>query len=254
MSISRRLFIVAGLGIGSGTGASAARLFAKSGYTVALLSRARNGSSETLNSLAEEINQAGGQAGAFSVESYDSGCIMSAFKDIHAAYPPGQYPLRAALWNAGQFLMKPFLETTDDELASLLDTNVRAPFAFSREAILRFKKNQQLDEQTGGNGTLIFTGATASMRGSKMTSAFSPAKSGLRALSQSLAKEFGPSNGIHVAHAVIDGRIIAGRASNVDEEPGLLPDSIAQSYLALTKQHKSAWTWELDLRPAEEQW
>ncbi|KIY74046.1 NAD(P)-binding protein [Cylindrobasidium torrendii FP15055 ss-10] len=245
------LLIVAGIGNAAGTGAATARLFAKSGYAVALLSRARDGSNAKLDSLVKEIKESGGEAKAFPLQAYDTSNIVSAFKGIQATYPTDKYSLRAALWNAGDAVWKPFLEITEEELDKTFNTNTRAAFSFSRETILRFKANTDVDEQSGTNGTLIFTGATASIRGNKLTSAFSTAKSGLRALSQSLAKEFGPS-GIHVGHSIIDGRILTERADGV--EVGLRPESIAQSYLDLTKQHKSAWTWELDLRPAEEKW
>ena len=108
-----------------------------------------------------------------------------------------QAQVRVALWNAGDAPWKKFLDITEDELAKSLQTHVTASFAFSRQAILAFKKNDVDDK--GRRGTLLFTGATASIRGNVITSAFAAGKFGLRALSQSLAKEFGKEN-IHVAH------------------------------------------------------
>ncbi|KAK0184406.1 NAD(P)-binding protein [Armillaria mellea] len=239
MSSLKPLFIVAGVGNSAGTGAAAARLFAKNGYSVALISRARSGGG--LDALAEEISEAGGTAKAFSIPSYKPASITSAFESIESYYPASQYALRAALFNVGHA----------EEILETLDTNVVAAFSFSKNVITRLLDTQP-DERIG-RGTLIFTGATASLRGNRTTSAFAAAKHGTRALSQSLAKEFGPRDGIH---AIIDGLIKTGSAveCNGDQMIGLNPDSIAKAYLNLAQQEKTAWTWELDLRPAEEQW
>lgn len=121
------------------------------------------------------------------------------FSSVSSHFPSSQYPIRAALFNIGHGVWKPFLDITQEDIKTTLDTNVVAAFAFSREAILKFKENEP-DAETGGRGTLIFTGATASLRGNTTTSAFAAAKSGTRALSQSLAKEFG-KEGIHVRQA-----------------------------------------------------
>ena len=105
--------------------------------------------------------------------------------------------IRVALFNAGYGVWKPFLEIAEDEIDRAVDTNVKAAFAFAREAITAFRA-QSVDEERGGKrGTLLFTGATASLRGNTTTSAFSAAKFALRSLSQSLNKEFGKEN-IHV--------------------------------------------------------
>ncbi|KAF7986905.1 hypothetical protein HWV62_12679 [Athelia sp. TMB] len=153
---------------------------------------------------------------------------------------------------------EPFLELTAEEIQESVNTNIIAAFAFAREAITLFK-GLELDDK-GKRGTLLFTGATASLRGNTTTSAIAAGKFGVRALSQSLAKEFGKEN-IHVAHAIIDGGILTGRArSYVPQEklenPDALlnPESIGNSYLYLVNQDRSAWTWELDLRPAHEKW
>ena len=112
-------------------------------------------------------------------------------------------PLRVALFNAGHGVWKPFLDITEEEQRAALEINVLTAFAFSREVLLEFTKNDFEQPSEGGKagarkrGTLIFTGATASLRGNTTTSVFAAAKSGLRALSQSLAKEFGKQN-IHV--------------------------------------------------------
>ncbi|KAI6126684.1 hypothetical protein F5141DRAFT_350839 [Pisolithus sp. B1] len=263
MSSVRPLFVVAGVGNGAGTGASAARLFAQKGYKVALISRGQ----ESLNKLAEELSQHGGEAAGFPVQDYSPNSIRAAFAAIRSHFSPSSSPLRVALFNAGHGVWKPFLEITDEELHNSLDINVAAAFAFSREVITDFLKLEFEDPSEGGQGgvrkrgTLLFTGATASIRGNVTTSAFAAGKHGLRGLSQSLAKEFGKKN-IHVAHSIIDGVILTDRTrtrvnnpeweTNVDGR--LDSNSIAKAYLDLVRQDSSAWTWEIDLRPAHEKW
>jgi len=263
MSALRPLFIVAGIGNGSGTGASSARLFGKLGYRVALISRG----SEHLNKLANEINQSGGEAASFPVPDYTPASIRSAFSSVRTHFPASTSPLRVAVFNAGYGVWKPFLDITEEEVREALDVNVLAAFAFSREALLEFTKNDLEQPSEGGKGgsrkkgTLIFTGATASIRGNTTTSLFAASKFGIRALSQSLAKEFGKQN-IHVAHSIIDGSILTDRARERRNDPDwesnadarLDPDSIAKAYLNLVEQDSSAWAWEVDLRPAHEKW
>ncbi|KAJ7450075.1 hypothetical protein B0H11DRAFT_2078347 [Mycena galericulata] len=246
MAAIRPLFVVAGVGNAAGTGAAAARMFSKAGYSVALIARGQT----SLNALSAEIKDNGGDAAPFYMPAYTPGNFSSTFSAIRSRFPASQYSFRAALFNVGYAVWKPFLEITPEEVQESLDTNVAAAFSFSREAILQFKQNT-IDADTPNRGTLIFTGATASTRGNTMTSALAIGKFGARALSQSLAKEFG-KDGIH---AIIDGQIMTGAALASSKPPaGLSPDSIAQSYLFLANQEKSAWTWELDLRPAHEKW
>jgi len=254
---AKRVLVVAGLGNGSGTGAATARLFAKNGYSVALIGRGANAA----NTLAEEINHSGGQAASFAIPSYSYNDITSAWSSIHAHFPKPDYTIRAAVFNIGHGVWKPFLDVTPQDVQDCLQTNVAAAFSFSRGAILAFKDND-IEQSEGGDGNsngkrgaLIFTGATAGTRGNVITSAFAAGKFGMRALSQSLAKEFGKDN-IHVVHAIIDGAIHLDQ--NADKESvkdsRLKPESIASSYLYLVNQDRSAWTWELDLRPAHEKW
>ena len=140
------------------------------------------------------------KAAPFAVQAYDTASLTSAFSAIQEHWPPSTHSLRAAVFNAGYGVWKPFLEITDEEVAEALETNVRAAFTFSRLAITLFKQNEL--NAAGKRGALIFTGATASWRGNKTTSAFSAGKFGLRSLSQSLNKEFGRDN-IHVSVLVI---------------------------------------------------
>ncbi|KAL5536641.1 hypothetical protein ACEPAF_464 [Sanghuangporus sanghuang] len=253
MSSARPIIVVAGVGNGSGTGAATARLFAKEGYRVALIAR----NADHLKNTAAGITAAGGEAVPFPVQAYDAASLTSAFNSIKSQWPDSV--LRVAVWNAAHGVWKPFLQITDEEVTEALNTNVRAAFAFSRLAITAFKENDL--SEIGKRGALIFTGATASLRGNTTTSAFAAGKFGLRALSQSLNKEFGKDN-IHVSHAIIDGGILTDRVRERRNDPNweanedvrLSPESIAKSYLYLTNQDRSAWTWELDLRPAHEKW
>ncbi|RDB21611.1 Carbonyl reductase family member 4 [Hypsizygus marmoreus] len=251
---ARRVLVIAGLGKGSGTGASAARLFSKAGYSIALVARG----ADALNTLAQELNSSGGNAVGFPVEAYTPKDISNVWNSIRAKYPAPSFAIGAAIFNVGQSVWKPFLEITPEDVQESLQVNVQTAFAFSREAILTFKDNE-ISEPTGKKGTLIFTGATASLRGNTTTSAMAAGKFGLRALAQSLAKEFGKDN-IHVAHAIIDGVIYSDRLVELrpelanDSNARLSTESIANAYMYLVNQDRSAWTWELDLRPAHEKW
>lgn len=151
-----------------------------------------------LNKLANEINSSGGEAAAFPVKDYAYKTIIGVFDTVteHKWASPEKAEVRAALWNASSGAFKSFLNVTEEDLADSLQASVTAAFAFSRQAILTFQKNEI--DNLGRRGTLLFTGATASIRGNVLTSAFAAGKFGLRALSQSLAKEFGKEN-IHVS-------------------------------------------------------
>ncbi|KAJ7123873.1 hypothetical protein C8R43DRAFT_1031763 [Mycena crocata] len=252
--------VVAGIGNGSGTGGAVARLFAKQGYTVALISRG----SESLDVLAKDIKSSGGNAESFPVSAYGPEDLTSAFEAIQQRYAAPDYAITVAIFNAGHAVWKPFLQITPEDVQESNKVNIEGSFAFARAAILAFQKNEPV-QATGAKGTLIFTGATASLRGNVITSAFASGKFAVRALAQSLAKEFGKQD-IHVAHAIIDGGIATGNTrgdrntapsgpvENTTPELKLSPESIAASYLYLVNQDRSAWTWELDLRPAHEKW
>ncbi|KAI0044938.1 NAD-P-binding protein [Auriscalpium vulgare] len=245
----RPIFVVAGVGSGSGTGGASARVFLNAGYRVALIARGSD-------SLTKFAGQLGGEAAAFPIATYNYKEVETAFSAIKKHWPDSD--IRVALYNASVGIFKSFLEVTEEDLDKITDSNVKGAFAFARQAVVAFQ-DQSLDAN-GKRGTLLFTGATAATRGNSMTSAFSAGKFSVRSLSQSLAKEFGKQN-IHVAHAVIDGVIATDKPHrDLSETPGdkenvgLAPESIAKSYLYLANQDRSAWTWELDLRPAHEKW
>ena len=187
------------------------RLFAKHGYSIALLARGAN----EVNKIADEINGSGGhvsyasscsssfnhsliQAAPFTVPSYSDDHIASAWEAVHAKLPKPEYIIRVALFNVAHGVWKPFLDITPQDVQDCLQINVAAAFSFTRGAILAFKDND-IEQPNGKRGTLIFTGATSSARGNAVSSAFAACKFGTRALSQSLAKEFGKEN-IHIAH------------------------------------------------------
>ncbi|KAF8581184.1 NAD-P-binding protein [Ramaria rubella] len=250
----RSVFVVAGVGDGSGTGAASARVFAKAGYRVALIAR----NADHLKRTAEKIHSAGGEAtaAAFPIKEYTYEDIHSAFAAIKKHW--GDADIRVGLFNAGHDVWKSFLDFTPEEVQQCVNTNIVGGFAFAREAILAFKESPH--DATGTRGTLIFTGAIAAMRGDVMGSVVTAGKFSLRALSQTLGKEFGKED-IHVAHAIIGSKILTdlqkdrqGSDWANNEAIRLDPESIAKSYLYLTNQDRSAWTWELDLRPAHEKW
>jgi len=251
MAAGKPILVVAGVGTGAGTGGSTARLFAKEGYNVALIAR----NAKELETTAENIKAAGGSAAAFPIAKYDYADIHSAFDAIKKHWPGEE--LRVAVYNAGYGVWKPFLEVTEDEWKESAQTNIVAAAAFAREAILAFQQLQP--NEVGARGNLIITSATAAWRGNLTTSAFAAGKHGLKGLAQSLNKEFGKQN-IHVSHAIIDGSILTNRSRGRGDEyvnnpdVRLDPDSIAKAYLYLTEQDRSAWTFELDLRPAHEKW
>ncbi|KAG5646948.1 hypothetical protein DXG03_001671 [Asterophora parasitica] len=211
------------------------RRFSRAGYSVALVAR----NADSVNKLAQELTAAGGHASPFPAESYSPKDINAAWSAIRSKYPSPRFIISAAVFNAAHGVWKPFLDVTQEDIRSSLDVNIEAAFAFSREAILTFKKNEIL-EPVGKKGTLIFTGATASIRGNITTSTFAAGKHGLRALSQSLAKEFGKEN-IHVAHAIIDGVIRSERTlerfPDLEGKPdsALTPESIAEVQLLLRR-------------------
>jgi len=250
MATTKRVVVIAGVGNGTGTGGAVAHLFTKEGYAVALLARHE----DSIRKLADELNQAGGEAVAFPLSSYSAESIDSTWASIKAQFPTPKYNIRVGIWNAAEGLFKEFLNITQEEFEKATQL-VNAAFAFSKQAILTFKENE-IEPENGKRGALIYTGATSSLRGNVFTSAFSPPKFALRSLSQSLNKSFGKEN-IHVAHVVIDGVILTDRVREryakgpeweQNQDVRLDGMSIAKSYLYLVQQGRSAWTWELDCK------
>ena len=233
---------VGGVGAAAGLGAAAARRFAQGGLLVAVTGRR----AETAPALAASIVAAGGRAQALPGD-------LSSPEDVQrlAAQLQALGPLRAAVFNAGNAVRGNVLELTPEQFEATWRGSTYAGFLFAQVAVRGL-----LD---AGGGSLIFTGATASLRGRGPFTAFAAAKAGLRSLAQSLAREYGPA-GVHVAHVVIDGgidgeRLRSGapqRAALAGEDGLLDPDAIAEVYWHLHSQPRSAWTHELDLRPFKE--
>ena len=233
------------VGAGDGLGGAIARRFARAGYHVCI---ARRGA-EKLEPLRREIESAGGAVTAVGVDARKEDEVIALFDSIERDHGP----IEVAVHNIGANVWFPIRETTVRKYTKVWEMACLSGFLVGREAARRMGPR--------GRGTILFTGATASLRGRAQLAAFAGAKHALRALAQSMARELGPE-GIHVAHVVIDGPIdMPWIRENfpdlVKERPadGLLnPDDIAETYFALHQQPRSAWTFEMDLRPWVEPW
>lgn len=227
------------IGAGPGLGSSLARKFAKEGHHVFVVRRERH--SEELNLLCNEIQESGGSATAIPSDAREEEQVISLFSEVAKSGP-----IDCVVFNIGANVFFSIEETTSRVFRKIWEMGTFAGFLVGREAAKHMKDK----------GTIIFTGATASMRGGSGFAAFSSAKFGLRAVAQSLARELGPK-GIHVAHTIIDGAIdhpwIKENFPDIyklKEVDGILnPDHIAEAYYNLHLQEKTAWTHELDLRP-----
>ncbi|EGP84264.1 unnamed protein product [Zymoseptoria tritici ST99CH_1A5] len=240
-------------GVGPGTGAAVARRFAKA-YPVVLLAR----KPANFESLAEEINKSGGQAIGISTDVSSEESMKNAFNKIKEKF--GQdVKAAAAVFNAsGSFTRKPFLELSTEEFEVSYQVSVKGAFLFSRHTLpLLLPHVQSTGTPNVSPPTLIFTGATASIKSNAQMSSFSTGKFALRALSTSLAKEFGPQ-GVHVAHAVIDGVIDIERTKGwlvgQPAEAKIGADDIAEVYWGLHGQGRRGWVNEVDVRPMLEKW
>lgn len=235
------------IGAGDDTGAAIGRAFAKEGLTVCLVRRDRH--SDRLEALAQSIRDAGDKAIALPGDARDEDFMVSIVEKIETEIGP----LEVAVFNIGANVKFSITEMTARVYRKVWEMASFAGFLMGREAAKRMLAR--------GHGTIIFTGATASVRGGDGFSAFAGAKHSLRALAQSMARELGPKN-IHVAHTLIDGMIdsnfIRDNVPQVDElreqDAILNPDHIAAQYVMLHKQPRTAWTHELDLRPWNEKW
>ncbi|KAJ9609801.1 hypothetical protein H2200_006129 [Cladophialophora chaetospira] len=235
-------------GVGAGTGSSIARRFAKT-YAVALLARKPS----NFEPLVKEINDAGGHALGISADTSDAQSIKNAFEQLKKE--SGGAKVAAAVYNVGGGLVKkPFLELKEEELEGAWASNGRGGFLFA-QAVLPLLL-AQADASPDHPPTLIFTGATAALKASATFAAFAAGKFAVRALSQSLAREFGPK-GVHVAHAIIDGLIDTEQTKGYDlghAEAKISPDAIADAYWYLHTQPRTCFSNEIDLRPAREKW
>ncbi|WP_339630457.1 SDR family oxidoreductase [uncultured Sneathiella sp.] len=230
------------IGAGDATGGAIARRFAKEGFETCIVRRERH--LDDLNALAEDIRKDGGSAHAFGADARNEDEMIELFAKIEKEVAP----LGVVVFNIGGNVNFPITEMTSRVYRKVWEMSCFAGFLAGREAAKAMLPR--------GKGTILFTGATASLRGGAGYSAFAGAKHGLRALAQSLARELGPQ-GIHVAHVIIDGAIDTAFVRERFPEryalkamDGILqPDDIAENYWHLHSQNKSAWTHEMDLRP-----
>ncbi|KAL2137981.1 hypothetical protein VTI28DRAFT_7694 [Corynascus sepedonium] len=244
---STKAFYAVIAGVGAGTGRSVALRFAKA-YPVVLLAR----SPSSYTDIVAEIKQQGGEARGISADTSDPAAVASAFETIKAEFEQEKgLKLAAAVYNVGAgFAIKPFLEVGVSDLDASLATNARGLFNFAQATLPSLLEAVPSSPYPP---SLLITGATASVRGSARFGTFAAGKFAVRALGQSLAREFGP-RGVHVAHVVVDGVIdiprTKGYTVNEGKEDGKInADAIAESYWHLHTQHRSSFTQELDLRP-----
>jgi NAD(P)-dependent dehydrogenase (short-subunit alcohol dehydrogenase family) len=245
--MTKPVAVVVGVGAEVGLGAAICRRFASGGYHVLIagLTQAR------IDQVALGIRASGGSADAVVTDATQEHDVIQLFDQ---AMEPGDglAPADVVVFNVGNNSHKEFLEIEASLFEEFLRVGCFAGFLVGREAARRFMKR-------GPAGTIIFTGASASLRGKPGFSQFAAAKAGLRMIAQSMAREFAPL-GVHVVHVVIDGGIdgeqLRSRFPNAVAERGvgglLSIDAIAETYWHLHRQHRSAWTHEIDLRPFKE--
>jgi NAD(P)-dependent dehydrogenase (short-subunit alcohol dehydrogenase family) len=233
------------VGAGDATGGAIARRFAREGYVACVTRR----SADKLAPLVAEIEAAGGAARAFGSDARKEEEVAELVGTIEREVGP----IEVAVFNIGANVRFPIRELTSRVYFKVWEMACFAGFLMGREVAKAMVPR--------GKGTIIFTGATASLRGGSGFAAFAGAKFGLRALAQSMARELGPE-GIHVAHSIIDGaidtefiRTTFPQRYALKEKDGILdPNAIADAYWMLHAQPRTAWTHELDLRPWIETW
>jgi NAD(P)-dependent dehydrogenase (short-subunit alcohol dehydrogenase family) len=231
--------VAAVLGAGPGLGAAVARRFARGGFAVALMARKE----ESVAGVREEIEGNGGAALYASADATDPASVEVAFGQVRDKIGDPE----VFVYNAGAFQMGGVLEVDSRRFDECFKANCAGAFYAAQQVLPAMIES--------GRGTILFTGATASLRGSARFSALAVGKFGLRALAQSMAREFGPQ-GIHVAHVIMDGQINTPRMREMSPDREyhtmLSPDAIAETYWQLHTQDRTAWTLELDLRPSVE--
>ncbi len=233
------------IGAGDATGGAIAKRFAREGFVVCATRR----SADKLAPLLEEIRSLGGEARGYPSDARKEEEVVRLVDDIEREIGP----IEVMVFNIGANVPSSILEETARKYFKIWEMACFSAFLAGREVAKRMVPR--------GRGTIVFTGATASMRGSAGFAAFAGAKHALRALAQSMARELGQKN-IHVAHVVVDGAIDTAFIRDTfpelyalkDREGILNPDHIAENYWHLHQQPRDAWTHELDLRPWMERW
>ena len=233
------------IGAGDATGGAIARRFAREGYIACVTRR----SADKLQPLIDSIRAEGGQAYGYGSDARKEEDVAALYAQIEAEHGP----VEVMVFNIGANVPSSILEETARKYFKVWEMACFSGFLNGQAAARRMVAR--------GRGTILFTGATAALRGSANFAAFAGAKHALRALAQSMARELGPLN-IHVAHVVVDGAIDTAfirdtfpeRYALKDQDGILNPDHIAENYWYLHTQPRDAWTFELDLRPYMERW
>ena len=235
------------IGVGIGVGGGIAKAFALDGFETVITRRGRN--LAELEAIAQDIRNAGGVVHARAVDARSEEETIALFQDIERNIGP----IEVVVFNIGANVRFNIEDTTTRVFTKVWEMACFAGFLAGREAAKVMVPR--------GRGTIIFTGATASIRGREGFAAFAAAKAGLRSVAQTMARELGKKN-IHVAHVICDGSIdgvfsrenIPDLEQRLAEDRVLKPDDIALNYVHLHHQKRSAWTHELDLRPWSETW
>ena len=238
--------VVIGVGAERGLGAALCRRFAAEGHHVLVAGR----TPAKIEQVVRTITGAGGSAEAVAADTTKEADVVRLF-DRAMAPGEGRDPADLVVFNAGNNQRIDFRETSAEQFEDFWRIGCFGGFLVGREAARRFVPL--------GRGTIFFTGASASLRGKPGFAHFAAAKAGLRMISQSMAREYGPQ-GIHVAHVVVDGGIdgerLRSRAPGILKERGedglLGIEAIADTFWHIHRQHRSAWTQEVDLRPFKE--
>jgi NAD(P)-dependent dehydrogenase (short-subunit alcohol dehydrogenase family) len=237
--------VVLVVGAGDATGGAIAKRFAQEGFVACVTRR----SADKLQPLVDTIKANGGEAHGFACDARKEEDVIALVEQIESQIGP----IEAFVFNIGANVPCSILEETARKYFKIWEMACFSGFLNAREVAKRMAKRQR--------GTILFTGATAGMRGAAGFAAFAGAKHGIRALAQSMARELGPMN-IHVAHVVVDGAIdtdfiresFPEKYATKDEDGILNPEHIAENYWYLHSQPRDAWTFELDLRPWSERW
>ncbi|MDN4546595.1 MULTISPECIES: SDR family oxidoreductase [unclassified Pseudomonas] len=237
--------VVLVVGAGDATGGAIAKRFAREGFVACVTRR----SADKLQPLVDAIKADGGEAHGFACDARKEEDVIALVEQIENQIGP----IEAFVFNIGANVPCSILEETARKYFKIWEMACFSGFLNAREVAKRMAKRQR--------GTILFTGATAGMRGAAGFAAFAGAKHGIRALAQSMARELGPMN-IHVAHVVVDGAIdtdfiresFPEKYATKDQDGILNPEHIAENYWYLHAQPRDAWTFELDLRPWSERW
>ncbi|MDU9034708.1 SDR family oxidoreductase [Pseudomonas corrugata] len=237
--------VVLVVGAGDATGGAIAKRFAQEGFVACVTRR----SADKLAPLVESIRTQGGEARGFVCDARKEDDVIALIEQIESQIGP----IEAFVFNIGANVPCSILEETARKYFKIWEMACFSGFLNAREVAKRMVERQR--------GTILFTGATAGLRGASGFAAFAGAKHGIRALAQSMARELGPLN-IHVAHVVVDGAIdtdfirdnFPEKYATRDEDGILNPEHIAENYWYLHTQPRDAWTFELDLRPWNERW